>query len=54
MFFWINSFGEYWVHYELFTKLDSIIPNLFVSLPLIINLFYKLNIEDKQQSFSQT
>lgn len=36
---------------NFFTKLDSIIPIIFVSLLLIINLFYKFNIKDKTTKF---
>ncbi len=36
---------------NFFIKLDSIIPIFFVTLPLVINLFYKLDIKDKTTKF---
>ena len=51
VFFGLILLGNIGFIMNFFTKLDSIIPNLFVSLPLIINLFYKLNIEDKTTKF---
>ena len=51
VFFGLILLGNIGFILNFFTKLDSIIPILFVSLTLIINLFYKLNIEDNTTKF---
>ena len=49
--FGLIVFGNLGFILNFFIKLDSIIPIFFVTLPLVINLFYKLDIKDKTTKF---